>query len=108
MAYELRFFFDAGAGVCLWSQNDAARGRFGYAVELDELGLPSDVMAELDGLMADYDATIDWGDAGLSMGPVAFGYEDDAPFKARVRDVLPKLRAALGTEFVVTSDFEET
>lgn len=107
MAFELRFFFDAGAGVCLWSQNGAARERFGYAVELDELNLPATLEAEIGQLMQDYDATIDWGDAGLSMGPTAFGYEHDAPFKARVREMLPRLRTALGPGFEVASDFED-
>lgn len=106
---RLRFFLDAGAGVCLWAQDDAARKRFGYAVELDELPLPRDLVADLMHLMADYDATIDWdnpANAGLDGSPTAFGYEADAPFRERIVALLPRLRAALGNTFEIESDFE--
>jgi hypothetical protein len=108
--YHLRLFLDAGAGVCLFSQDDMTKARFGYSVELDELVLPRDLLTDLMALMADYDATIDWSDpagaAGLDGGPVVFGYEEGAPFKDRVRELLPRLRAALGSDFQIESDFE--
>ena len=37
----VRFFFDAGSGVCLWAQDEATKQRFGYAVQLDDLDLLS-------------------------------------------------------------------
>jgi hypothetical protein len=107
---RLRFFFDAGSGVCLWAQDDAAKQRFGYAVELDDLDLPHDLRADLVQLIADYDATIDWNNPGaapdIDTGPISFGYEPDAPFRGRVEPLLPRLRAALGPEFAVESDYE--
>jgi hypothetical protein len=109
-AYRLRFFFEAGAGVCLWGQDEATKERFGYAVELDSLSLPSDLDAAFVQLMADYDATIDWDDPGragdLDTGPTTFGFETDAPFRDRVIALLPRLRAALGSCFEVESDYE--
>lgn len=107
---RLRFFLDAGAGVCLWAQDDAAKARFGYAVDLGDLPLPQDLRADLIQLMADYDATIDWNDPGnaaLDAGPTVFGYEADAPFRDRIAALLPRLRAALGPDFAIESDFED-
>lgn len=108
---RLRFFFDAGAGVCLWAQDEAARSRFGYSVELGELGLPGELQSALEQLMADYDATIDWDDPGrtgdLDTGPTAFGYEADAPLGGRVREILPRLRAAMGPGFEIESSYED-
>jgi hypothetical protein len=108
---RLRFFFDAGAGICLWAQDEAAKARFGYPVELDELGLSNALRSELMQLMADYDATIDWDDPGktgeLDTGPTVFGHEADAPLADRVRDVLPRLRAALGPGFKIESSYED-
>lgn len=108
---RLRFFFDASAGVCLWAQDDAAKARFGYAVEADDLGLCDDLVAALRQLMADYDATIDWDDPGrtgdLDTGPTAFGYEADAPLGERVREVLVRLRTALGPAYEIESSYED-
>ncbi len=108
---RLRFFFDAGAGVCLWAQDDAARARFGYAVELDDLDLPDGVRSELAELMAAYDAGVDWDDPGrrgeVEVGPTAFGHEVDAPLRERVREALVRLRGALGSGFEVESDYED-
>ena len=44
--YLFRYFFDAGSGVCLWSANDAAREKFDYAIELQSLDLPENLLRE--------------------------------------------------------------
>jgi hypothetical protein len=36
----LRFFFDAGSGVCLWAYDAEAKARFGYPVEAEMLDIP--------------------------------------------------------------------
>lgn len=108
---RLRFFFDAGAGVCLWSQDQAAQDRLGYAVDLLDLDLPAELKAEIETLMADYDATIDWSNPGRGAerdsGATRFGFEEDAPFRDRVVAMLPRLRVALGPGFVIESDYED-
>jgi hypothetical protein len=106
---RLRFFLEAGAGVCLWAWDEQAKKRFGYAVELDDVPLPRDLVADLMHLMADYDATIDWdnpGNSGQDTAPVTFGYEADAPFRERIAALLTRLRTALGSSFEIESDFE--
>ena len=61
-------------------------------------------------LIADYDATIDWNNPGatpdIDAGPTSFGYEPGAPFPDRVQALLLRLRTALGSGFVIESDYE--
>ena len=60
MPCHLRYFFDTGSGVCLWAANDRARGRFGYAVALDDLPLSENTRRWLLHLVAWHDTAIDW------------------------------------------------
>ena len=107
---RLRFFFDAGSGMCLWAQDEATKQRFGYAVQLDDLDLPPDLRADLVQLIVDYDATIDWNNPGgssdIDTGPISLGYETDAPFRDRGQALLHRLRPALGPEFIIECDHE--
>jgi hypothetical protein len=60
--YELRYFFDYGSGICLWSSNEVANKRFGYPVELEDLGLPSDVENLAIDLLRRFDMSFNWDD----------------------------------------------
>ncbi len=106
----LRFFFDAGSGVCLWAQDAEAKARFGYPVEAADLDVPEALRAEIEQLVTDYDDTFPWDDPGsnVTVEPdrTMFGYEEFPPFVTRVRDLLPRLRAALGPGFQIESDYE--
>ncbi len=106
---RLRFFFDAGAGVCLWAQDDEAKARFGYPVEAEMLDIPVELRAEIEQLVVDYDDTFPWDDPGsgtfVEPDRTMFGYEENPPFVTRVRALLPKLRDAL-PGLVIESDFE--
>ncbi len=108
---RLRFFFDAGSGVCLWAQDDAAKLRFGYPVETSMLDLPADLRRDIEQLVSDYDAAFNWDDPAAVSDDggsrTKFGYEDNAPLIARVRELLPRLRSALGPAFTIESDYED-
>ena len=65
--YELRYFFDTGSGICLWPGNDAARERFGYAIELDTLGLPKSIVARGEALLIRFDTWMDWDNAPANL-----------------------------------------
>lgn len=58
--YELRYFFDPGSGICLWSRNDSAKERFGYPVELWQLPLTPNTQRWLRYLLAWFDTSVDW------------------------------------------------
>lgn len=57
---KLRYFFDAGSGICLWSGDDAAREAYGYPVELENLQLSKDIIALGNDLIKRYDASVNW------------------------------------------------
>ena len=58
--YELRFFFDFGSGICLWSKNEAARVEYGYPVDHQKLPISENTKRWLDHLIAWYDIGLDW------------------------------------------------
>lgn len=62
MRYRLRYFFDAGSGVCLWAGDAATQARYGYAVALDALPLSDETRGALGRLIAEFDRSIDWAD----------------------------------------------
>jgi hypothetical protein len=97
-AFQLRFSFDAGAGTCLWAASDAARERFGYAVDFDGLPVSENIRRALVHLCAWYDTGLDWDDPA---GPSPWPPDEQARFDARARAVLADLRAALGPGFEV-------
>lgn len=107
---RLRFFFDAGSGVCLWAQDEAAKARFGYPVEAAMLDIPEYLRAEIEQLVMDYDDTFPWDDPGSGLAveasrPVS-GWDDNPAFATRVRALLPVLRAALGPGVEIESDYD--
>lgn len=106
----LRLFFDAGSGVLLWAYDAEAKARFGYPVEVEMLDVSPELRAEIEQLVTDYDDTFLWDDpaSGKAVEPdrTMFGYEDNPPFKDRIRALLPKLRAAL-PDITFESDYED-
>ncbi|BAZ43165.1 hypothetical protein NIES4102_01630 [Chondrocystis sp. NIES-4102] len=57
---RLRYYFDAGSGICLWSADEFTSKKLGYAVELDDLPLSSNTSKWLIYLIAWFDTSIDW------------------------------------------------
>jgi hypothetical protein len=62
VTYRLRYFFDAGSGVCVWAGDAATEARFGYAVDLAALPLSDETRWALGRLIAAFDRSIDWAD----------------------------------------------
>lgn len=102
MTCELRYFFDAGSGICLWAGNDVARERFGYPVDPLALPLGDTTRQALERLIAWYDESIDWRNpAAGSQWPA----QESARFAAAARDTLQALRAELpGDEYRVLDE----
>jgi len=61
---KLRFFFDAGSGVCLWAGDDATRDAFGYPVSLEALPLSEQTIQYGQELIDRFDTSIDWNNPG--------------------------------------------
>ncbi len=96
--YRLRFFFDAGSGVCLWAGNEAARERFGYPVLLTALPLDDALRAAGQALIEAYDGALDW---KAPTAPPRWSEDACRAFDGRVRAFVARLRAHLGPEFAI-------
>jgi hypothetical protein len=101
--YVLRFFFDAGAGVCFWAGNDAARAEFGYAVDLDSIPLTAETRAAVGVLMDRYDASFNWDDPG---GESLWSPTAENAFFADARQLVDKVREELGPTFEIRDELE--
>ena len=99
--YELRYFFDYGSGICLWSSNEAARIRFGYPVDLDELGVPSSIKDLAYNLMQRFDLSLDWADPS---GSSVWSHQDCDGFAADSQTLLQRLREHLGGDFRINDE----
>jgi hypothetical protein len=101
--YRLRYFFDLGSGICLWSANDAARERFGYPVELRDLPLPETIRRRSYFVLAWYDTFMDW---EQSPEPSRWWPREEAAFNAAAQELLVLFREHLGPAFEVMDESE--
>ena len=98
--YVLRFFFDYG-GTCLWAANDAARERFGYAVDLAELPISDELRAALVRACERFDTSLNWDDP---TGPSPWSEQESAEFRGSADRLLARLREALGSAFEIRDE----
>ena len=63
--YKLRFMFDFGSGVCLWSANEDSLNRFGdYPVATELLPVSQEMKEKLNHLIDWYDEALNWDNPG--------------------------------------------
>ena len=104
MVYQLRFFFDLGSGVCLWSKNDAANEKFGYPVDHWKLLLTENTKRWLDHLIVWFDVSLDWDNAPAESS--VWTAEESERFKSAVAIGLEYLvNELLQDEFVIKNEF---
>lgn len=101
MSLVLRYFFDAGSGVCLWSGNAEAQARWGYAVDHALLPVREGTRRILQALVTRFDTSIDWSDPAA---PGPWTAEDRTRFMAAAADGLRLLRQELGGQGYVFVD----
>ncbi|MEA5559508.1 hypothetical protein [Nodularia spumigena] len=99
--YVLRYFFDAGSGICLWAGNEEAEEKFGYPVELHEIDLSDNVQRTGQRLVAWFDTSIDWNDPA---GPSPWSEQERGRFQEESRSFLSMLRQCLGPDFEVRDE----
>ena len=59
--YKLKFMFDWGSGVCLWSTNQAARTKFNdYPILISNLPVSDKMKNELEYLIGLHDEALNW------------------------------------------------
>jgi len=101
--YRLRFFFDAGAGVYLWSSDASARERYGIAISPEQLPLSAATQQAVNRLVRWYDASLDWDNPA---GPTPWSPEECVRFNAAARALLTQLRLQLGTDYDLVDKFK--
>ena len=101
--YVLRYFFDPGSRICLWSANDDALERFGYPVEIDSLQLSQNLRSKALHLVHWYDTSIDWESPS---DPSPWSHEERARFGAAAKAFLEQLREFLGGEFEIRDEVQ--
>jgi hypothetical protein len=101
---HFRYFFDPGSGTCLWSANYRATAQFGYAVALDELGLPEEVTDRASVLIARFDASINWADPA---GASPWAAVDLVRFAHDAATLLDDLRASMPSDVSIVDETDQ-
>lgn len=61
--YKLKFMFDWGSGVCLWSANEAAENKFGdYPIACSDIPISQSLREKLEALIDKHDEAFNWND----------------------------------------------
>jgi len=102
--YSLRYFFDPGAGTCLWAGDAATEARYGLAVMVHDLPVSPETRVLCDDVVAWFDTRIDWGDPG---GPSQWDDAEAARFDATAARLLVALRADLEPGFAIADAWSE-
>ena len=97
----LRFFFDPGSGICLWSGNRYTSDLMGYPVDLDQLLLSTKTYKLLFNLMNRFDSCLDLDNPGAG---VIWTEEEKSEFHKDSLIALKILREELGDEYVIVDE----
>jgi hypothetical protein len=99
--YKVRYFFSPGAGVCLWSANDAAREKYDLPVDHWQLPLTENLKRRLNHIVAWYDTAIDWNSPS---DPSLWTAEESERFQKESTELLNLLRTALEKDFEIVDE----
>ena len=100
---RIRFFFDAGSGVCFWAGNDFAREKYGYPIDANQLPLSQHLCSDAEALIKLFDTNIDWGNPS---GKSPWSSEESEVFKQRVKSFFAKVQNELGSGFELVDESE--
>ena len=98
--YIIRFWFEHG-GTCLWSVNEKAKARYGYAIDHSNVPISNDLVSELDNLESLYIGYLDW---EYPPNPSPWTSHEKGYFINKANIVHKKLIVELGEEFEVIND----
>lgn len=97
--YKIRFMFEWGSGVCLWSMNEAAALLFeDYPIETDRLPISDGLKEELDRLIDKHVEAWDWDDPA---GDLLWDENQIKEFTAEAEDAYKALCEELGPDYDV-------
>ncbi|MCM1276657.1 MAG: hypothetical protein NC299_15075 [Lachnospiraceae bacterium] len=96
--YIFKYMFEWG-GVCLWSVNDAAMNKFGYAIDEQKLPISGNLKRLLWYLQAYHDNMLDWDNA--PEGNPWWTEEDTVMFSKKRKFAYEQLQRELGDEYEI-------
>ena len=97
--YRIKFMFDWGSGVCLWSTNDAAQEMFqDYPIDTDKLPVSQELKDNLEELIARHDEALDWNNPA---GDLLWNEKQTEIFLAEATNAYNELCFELGDDFVI-------
>lgn len=95
--YKLKFWFEH-AGICIWGANEAAKEKYGYAIETALLPLSQSLIGKVNQLEDEYHTYLDW---EYPPNPSPWTEEHKQDFIKRATEVFLLLCKELGTDYVV-------
>ncbi len=98
LAYRLRYFFEPGAGTCLWADDPATEARYGLAVDVHSLPVRASTRVLCDYATAWFDTRLDWDDPA---GPLLWDADEAERFRATAARLLAALRQDLEPDFAL-------
>ncbi len=99
--YLIRFFFDAGSGICFWAGNDAALERFDYSIETKDLGLNENIWRRIGYLNSWYDTSLDW---NYPSNPSPWDNTELQRFNHEAQKLLVLVRDQLGPDYEIIDE----
>ena len=95
--YELTFWFEHG-GICVWAKNEAAKNKFGYAINNESLPISDTLKNELTTLEERYHGCLDW-DCPSNPSPWSNGEKEQ--FRIDAQKAYARLGRELGDEYAI-------
>ena len=97
--YQLKFMFDWGSGVCLWSTNKNAEEKFGdYPVGATELPVSQEIKDEIEALIERHDEAFNWDNPS---GSLLWDDNQIQEFLAQAKEIYLTLCNELGEEYEI-------
>ncbi|MDE6260511.1 MAG: hypothetical protein K2M42_06575 [Oscillospiraceae bacterium] len=98
--YELKFMYDWGSGVCVWSANAAAKAKFNhYPIETTDLPISQELVNLLNKLIAQHDTALNWDNPG---GELLWDKMQQTIFEEEAKSAYEQLCAELGPDYEVS------
>lgn len=98
--YIIRFWFENG-GICLWSINQNAKDKYGYAIENNMLPISLELVKRINELEEEYSSYLDW---DYPSNPSPWTKEHKQDFINRATDVYNDLCRELGNNYKVINE----
>lgn len=96
--YEMKYMYDWGSGVCLWSTNDNAREKYGYPVFADDLPVSDELKDEIRYMTDKHDEALNW---HCPNDDLLWNDEQTAAFKQEARKLYNRICLELGGDYYI-------